>query len=425
MSIVVKYFHGNNFIGESSQGPDYPFEWTSPSEGELQIKAEYYVNGFLRDTTDIINITVVRPPSPFDDPLQTIDDGVTYMLSVSDYLAFEFNPVIDISEPSSGYYKYKGATLGVSGKVYYTPQHETQVMVVDPSDDSKSLIGVPNSAQYKWVGGALAPNGKIYCAPYSTNTILVINTNDDSTEEIDIGFNPNKHSFGAVLGTNGQVYFMPHNTDTVLKIDPETHELSYIEGFGGLAQTYGGVLAPNGKIYLIPANNKYLITIDTLNNDAVEFDIPLPYGDFDFNYNSLAWMGGVLAPNGKIYCPPYRGNTILVINPEDNSSYQIDGTGVYGTIYNKFHGVVLGPDGKVYFIPYKNRNVIILDPSDDSLTLVPDFTNPSPSPIGDFTGGVLAPNGKIYCPPEFAQTHLTIGEGGLDLDLNFLLSRYN
>jgi hypothetical protein len=61
----------------------------------------------------------------------------------------------------------------------------------------------------------------------------------------------------------------------------------------------GGVLAPNGKIYCIPTSTKTTVgVIDPTANTFTTFNVGI---------SNPGFYGGVLAPNGKIYCIPYTG----------------------------------------------------------------------------------------------------------------------
>ena len=73
----------------------------------------------------------------------------------------------------------------------------------------------------------------------------------------------------------------------------------------GTGKWLGGVLAPNGKIYGIPHNSNTVLCIDPSNNTTSTF------GDLS---GTGKWSGGVLAPNGKIYGIPYSSTTVLCIS---------------------------------------------------------------------------------------------------------------
>ena len=57
----------------------------------------------------------------------------------------------------------------------------------------------------------------------------------------------------------------------------------------------------------MPANSSSVLIIDPVTNTVDTTTITGLTG-------TLKWIGGVLAPNGKIYCIPYASINILVIN---------------------------------------------------------------------------------------------------------------
>ena len=101
---------------------------------------------------------------------------------------------------------------------------------VNWSDDTK-LVG-SFSSSIKWIGGVLAPNGKIYCVPYSSTQILVIDPSDNSTELIG-SFGGSDKWNGGVLAPNGKIYCVPLNTNQILVIDPSDNSTELIGSFGG------------------------------------------------------------------------------------------------------------------------------------------------------------------------------------------------
>ena len=51
------------------------------------------------------------------------------------------------------------------------------------------------------------------------------------------------------------------------------------------------------------------------------------------------WEGGVLHPNGKIYCFPENASVILIIDPDSNTT-TTTGAGSFGTVGNKYQGSI-------------------------------------------------------------------------------------
>ena len=115
------------------------------------------------------------------------------------------------------------------------------------------------------------------------------------------------------------------------------------------------------------------------------------------NYN---YAGGVLTPNGRIYCFPLLANNVGIINPYNNT---IDTTSISGLPSGyKYIGGVLAPNGKIYCIPLQSTNIAIIDPNNNTIdtTTISMSTYPDLSNTGlKFWGGVLGTNGKIYCVP--------------------------
>ena len=102
------------------------------------------------------------------------------------------------------------------------------------------------------------------------------------------------------------------------------------------------------------------------------------------------WIGGVLAPNGKIYGIPYNSTQVLEIDPVTQT------TTLFGSLsgLEKWRGGVLAPNGKIYGIPASSTQVLEIDPVTQTTTLFGSLAGSS-----KWIGGVLAPNGKIYGIP--------------------------
>jgi len=116
---------------------------------------------------------------------------------------------------------------------------------------------------------------------------------------------------------------------------------------------------------------------------------------------SRNFFGGVLAPNGKIYCIPFSATQILEIDPSNNT------TTTFGSFSanDKFRGGVLAPNGKIYAIPFDATQILEIDPVNQTTSLFGSF-----SAYNKYIGGVLAPNGKIYAIPFGATQILEISE---------------
>ena len=91
----------------------------------------------------------------------------------------------------------------------------------------------------------------------------------------------------------------------------DTADTTAITGLSGTGKWLGGVLAPNGKIYGIPLDATSVLIIDPASNTANTTAITGLSG-------REKWIGGVLAPNGKIYGIPLQ----FIICPDHRSRGQ-------------------------------------------------------------------------------------------------------
>lgn len=186
------------------------------------------------------------------------------------------------------------------------------------------------------------------------------------------------------------------------------YDINSLSGLSGTNKWAGGVLARNGKIYCIPRDSTCVLIIDPSMNTLDITSITGLYG-------ANKWTGGVLAPNGKIYCIPRDSTSVLIIDPETNMVDTTSISGLTGT--NKYGGGVLGSDGKIYCLPrnVNNPNVLIIDPSTNTID------NFSITGLrGDWIGGVLARNGKIYGIPLNTQSVLILNPSSPVVDISSL-----
>jgi hypothetical protein len=104
---------------------------------------------------------------------------------------------------------------------------------------------------------------------------------------------------------------------------------------------------------------------------------------------SFAYFGGVLLPDGRVFCVPASATTARIYDPVTDTLSTPTGTYPGGGAY--FGGVLL-PDGRVFCAPYNATSARIYDPVTDTLS-TPTGTYP-----GSFAyiGGVLLPDGRVF-----------------------------
>ena len=283
------------------------------------------------------------------------------------------------------------------------------------SIDISSLI----SSDAKYAGAILAPNGCIYFIPYTADRVMRLDPETGTAELIgdtltatNAGYASNKY-WGGVLGPDGIIYCIPYYAKYVMKIDPTTDSVDFMST-NIKNSTYanttthmwrGGVLSPNGIIYCIPYSAGHILKIDTINQTVSTMT---DFTGSKINVESTCgatlscYAGGVLGPDGKIYCIPLNADYVGIIDPIaetftlDDVELTTSNTG-YGTL--RYIGGILGPDGCVYGIPYAARYFLKIDTTKEtSKTGYISVSNLSA--VGaKYSGGVLAPNGNLYCIP--------------------------
>ena len=164
-------------------------------------------------------------------------------------------------------------------------------------------------------------------------------------------------------------------------------------------QMGGGVVAPNGKVYCMPSPSGSILAIDPIAKTTARV-AAVP----DF---TGAYFGGVLAPDGCIYGIPHIATRFFRLDPRTHavtSFGEVRGDGAYW-------GGVVANNGKIYCIPSSSTAVLEVDPVTQELT----YFGILPSDQYKYSGGVLAPNGKIYCMPDRADRILVIDPATHDI----------
>jgi len=154
--------------------------------------------------------------------------------------------------------------------------------------------------------------------------------------------------------------------------------------YPGSTAYIGGVLLPNGKVFCVPHN----ATSARIYDPATD-TLTTPAGTYP---GSGAYTGGVLLPNGKVFCVPHNATSARIYDPVTDTLTTPAGAYPGSSAYV---GGVLLPNGKVFCVPHVATSARIYDPATDTLT-----TPAGTYPVGGaYAGGVLLPNGKVFCVP--------------------------
>ncbi len=151
----------------------------------------------------------------------------------------------------------------------------------------------------------------------------------------------------------------------------------------------------------------------TMRTAAVRDTLTTPSGSYP---GGAAYFGGVLLPDGRVFCVPRGATTARIYDPVTNTLTTPSGSYPGAAAYN---GGVLLPDGRVFCVPASATTARIYDPVTNTLT-TPSGSYPGGTAYG---GGVLLPDGRVFCVPTNATTARIYG-GGRSFDVNVLLSAY-
>ena len=273
-------------------------------------------------------------------------------------------------------------------------------------------------SNFGWYGGALADNGCIYCPPYGENHFLKIDTKTKTATTIGPYGSVNQGYFGGMVAhPNGKLYGIPQGSMSVLEFDPsdDTYTTFGTDIFTDSYKYNNGVVVGD-YIYCIPDDNgvNQVLKIDVVNKTLSHFGntgfIGIGQNGVD-DYGSSKFTNGVLAHDGKIYCPPKfardpstesAGESVSttewiigIIDPAtdtlDTTSFRFteadlpgiskdryDNTG--NNISYAFSHAVLGPDGKIYCFPYAYPWICVIDVEEQTISRW------STTPLGTVTG---------------------------------------
>ena len=232
----------------------------------------------------------------------------------------------------------------------------------------------------------------------------------------------------SLLGPDGRVYFTPCNATNIGTFNPKTNEFSTIVPSGASLTgdyKYGSsVLCPNGNIAFIQNTSTTILAFNPVDKTASSGNPTLANG----------LNGGVLGPDGAVYCPIYTGALSAVRRYDPytrQTTTDASGTGgfssaaltptgnivgipwtstfvrVWDVIANStlgildhnqttpaFSGSVLDPTGNVIFVPYSSANICVFSDTSNAISNVTHYCGTEA-----FSGGVLIPTGNVVFVP--------------------------
>ena len=252
---------------------------------------------------------------------------------------------------------------------------------------SSTLGTITGTSVGFYVSSFLAPNGLIYLADNQNNPMGVITPTAtggiySSTTVTGVG-PPTQYGDnykGGGLASDGIIYLVNFEPIGIGTINTNTNVYTnnpYNANPGGAAVA-GGVLGPDGNIYCAPyVNSSQLFYFTPGANTLNSFSISTAQ-----RYNKP-----FLAPNGKIYCLG-SPKILCVIDPIAKTFTEV-GT----SASQQYAFMVLGGNGVVYAFPLNASGIGTLDLTTNVIT-----ANVIAGGTG-YYGGILGPDGNIYLYP--------------------------
>ena len=261
--------------------------------------------------------------------------------------------------------------------IYYIPDGADQILKVDPSTRTQTLIGTQcpyqgfeptntnyktwnNSGRHKYIQGVLGKDGNIYMFGNTANNprISKLDPRTDTVTWNHVEYDGNLYGYNypsgiikdasgndiekywssAIAGPDGLIYLIPDQWPWIYTYDT----------VGG---NKGGLAPQMGSVTTINNNNMQSAAVGTTSGSN-----PITNAN-----NDQKTCGAVVGADGNIYCGPEKTGAAKILkiytgkNNGDryrvNYGYEfIDLQGWTGA-YDGFHSAVLAPNGHMYLVP--------------------------------------------------------------------------
>lgn len=246
-----------------------------------------------------------------------------------------YDPVLNTTKTIGTISNAYGGVLMQDGRVFCIPFGITTAYIFDPKTEAITTLGGFGSG---FRGGVLLQDGRVFCCPFNRTSAIIYNPLDGTSQTVE-GFRSQNFSFGCVLMQDGRV--LRFATDIAEIYNPFTNSVSDAGGTFGIH--YGGVLLPNGRIYCTAPGGTSRI-YNPVTNTTIAASGSLGSGE--------AHAGACLTQDGKVFIPNLGAVAPLLYDPILDTLTTLAPAGSGAT---KFLGSVQLPNGQVLMIPFNNN----------------------------------------------------------------------
>lgn len=275
-----------------------------------------------------------------------LENGKVFMIPWAHNKGIIYDPVTDTTTetvPTFSPFSYSGGVSLCDNRVMLIGRSGT-IDFYNSNTDSISSSTI-NFTGRTYSGGVRLQNGKVFMIPRNSPAAVYDASNDSieyvSSSPIAGGF------FGGVLLLDGRVFCPPENS-TGLIYNPTSNTVSSTNAtFPGYSRHVGATLLPDGTVLVVPQTFSETILIWDPISDSIVYSSP---------YTAGGHAGALLLPNGKVLLLP-RGLGLKIYDPvsrtisifSDNNAYDISWQGNLGSV--AYWGGVLLLDGRVFIMP--------------------------------------------------------------------------
>lgn len=347
--LVYKSSYNYEYDLFSDRMPEEHVQWLS----KILINKRAAIQGAGGNYTGALTATQLTPSLTAVNQYGTPVDGGNGFMYVPPFLG---NDILKINI-STGVLSTIGTFAGVNpkwfagkrapnGKIYFIPNFDDNVLVLDPSNDTTVQLPVPTStgAFQKWKGIEMTAAGIIYCPPANgATTFLKIDTTTDTVTEFG---SLTDDYFTSCLASNGEIYSFGFANVPFLKMNATTEAVSTFGNQGAVNVQAAQSYEVNGFVYGF-GTTTHIYKID-ISTDAVTL---ITYASIGVPVAVNAIVEVTLGQDGNFYILPENGSDLWRYNPLTNvadnvttiqaaQNYYTSGTADTGEIF----GVPSGAD---------------------------------------------------------------------------------